>query len=121
MRQKRSSLIIIEYFVLLFGETIFIALIPVFSLSRSLFVSLYLNFICVIAGAYGAETRIKLTGASSGATSLSSDVVRGKCSIRTWKNRAALELRKRIYAREKIRVTEVKPESSAKVERFFER
>lgn len=49
--------------------------------------SLHLNFICVIAEAYGAEARIKLTSASAGATSLSSDVARGKCSIRARKNR----------------------------------
>lgn len=65
------------------------------------YLSPHLNFICVIAGTYGAETRIKLTGASAGATSLSSDVVRGKCSTRARKNRAALELRER-----KVRATE---------------
>lgn len=60
-----------------------------------------INFICVIAGMYGVEARIKLTGASADATSLSSDVVRGKCSTRARKNRAALELRER-----KVRATE---------------
>jgi len=64
----------------------FITLSPQF-----LSLSLHLNFIYVIAGAYGAEARIKLTGASADATSLSSDVARGKCSIRTRENRAALE------------------------------
>ena len=67
----------------------------------SLSLSPHLNFICVIAGTYGAEARIKLTGASAGATSLSSDVVRGKCSIHARKNRAALELRER-----RVRATE---------------
>lgn len=83
-------------------KNIFYCALRKYILLPSLF-SLHLNFICVIAETCGAEARIKLTGASAGATSLSSDVARGKCSIRARETHALLELREQTHAREDSR------------------